>query len=120
PAPTKPLVVRVGLGKPVSLEHARTLEIFLEPHVSWLREGPTAWLDDNVPGQLSLSYPTGPGLPEVDASGLGMVIQTFEGDGREVIRKYLANDTRAERVQIAGTDAVFLSGGAHTVFYLKP
>jgi hypothetical protein len=120
PAPTKPLVAGIDLGKPVSLEHAQTLPTFVEPHVPWLTEPPTAWVDDHVPGQMSLSYPPGRGLPEVSASGLGMVIQTFDGDGREVIRKYLANDTQAQRVQIAGVDAVFLSGGDHTLFYLRP
>ena len=120
PAPTTPVVVRIGLGRRVSLEHARTLSTFLQPHVSWLDAAPTAWIDDNVPGQLSLSYPSGPALPGVSSSGLGMVIQTFEGDGHEVIRKYLANDTRAERVQIGGADAVFLDGGDHTLFYLRP
>jgi hypothetical protein len=49
-----------------------------------------------------------------------MVIQTFVGDGHEVIRKYLANDTTSERVEIAGADAVFLHGGDHMLFYLRP
>jgi hypothetical protein len=119
PAPTRPLTTDIHLGRRVSLEQARTHRSFLQPDVSWLEASPTAWLDDNVSGQLSLSYPPGPELPDVSSSGLGMVIQMFEGDGREVIRKFLSSGTRTERVTIDGADAVFLHGGDHTLFYLK-
>jgi hypothetical protein len=119
PAPTSPPVRNIRLGERVGLERARALPGFLQPHVRWLDATPTAWLDRAVPEQLSLTYPPGPALREVDATGVGMVIQTFVADGREVIRKYLANDTRAEPVQIGGADAVFLHGGDHTLFYLR-
>jgi len=119
PGATTSAVGRLDLGEPVTVARARALPGFLQPRVSWLEASPTAWLDPAVPEQLSLSYPAGGALPEVDGTGLGLVVQTFVGDGREVIRKYLANDTSSERVQIAGADAVFLHGGDHTLFYLR-
>jgi hypothetical protein len=123
PAPTTPRTPptpEIDLGRPVSLEHARTLPGFLEPHVPWLDGAPTAWVDDDVPRQLTLSYPPGPALPEVAASHVGLIVQTFGGDGHEAIRKYLTNDTEAERIRIRGAEGVFLHGDEHTLFYLGP
>lgn len=113
PASPPPEVRRPHLGERISLERARALPGFLQPHVSWLDTSPTAWVDAAVPDQLSLSYPPGRAQP-------GILIQTFAGDGREVIRKYLVTDSKSERVRIAGADAVFLHGGDHTLFYLRP
>jgi hypothetical protein len=120
PASTTPATGRLDLGQRISLGRARALPGFLEPRVPWLDASPAAWLDPAVPEQLSLSYPPGPGLPEVGDPDFGLVVQTFAADGREVIRKYLATDTTSQRVQIAGADAVFLQGGDHTLFYLRP
>lgn len=122
PAPTATTPVRrIGLGERITRARARTLAGFLQPHVSWLDAPPTAWVDPAVPEQLSFSYPPGPALAEIRGTGFGMVIQTFAADGREVIRKYLTtDDATAVRVQIAGSDAVFLQGGEHLLFYLRP
>jgi hypothetical protein len=122
PAPSSsvPPVRGVRLGGRVSLERARARAGFVAPHVSWLDASPTAWVDGAVPEQLSLSYPPGGALPEVKGTGLGLLVQTFAGDGHEVIRKYLTTSSNSARVRIDGTDAVFLSGGEHTLFYLLP
>ncbi len=119
PAPQRPVTRELDLGEPISLELARSLPTFVEPDVSWIDDPPTAWLDAKAPGQLSLTYPPGRALPEISSSGVGAVIQSFDGDGAEAIRKYLTNGTRVERVKIDGADAVYLYGGDHLLFYLE-
>lgn len=118
-APDLPLGGDLHLGAPIPLAHAQGLDLYLAPGVAWLAGGPQAWLDTEVTDQLSLTYAATPELPGISGTEVGILIQTFAGDGSEAIRKYLTTSTRATRLEVEGAPAVFLGGGDHVLFYLR-
>jgi hypothetical protein len=114
--PVKPITLR--LGQQVTLRVAADQQAIVVPTASWLTTKPEVWLDPHHAGQVSMTYAPQRALPEVSSTGVGMLIQEFEADGREVIRKYLNTQTYAEAVAVGSFRGVFLSGGDHTLFYL--
>jgi hypothetical protein len=118
PSPDLAIGTRLRLGAPVHLGDPRLRIPVVTPHVGWIDSAPEVWFDEAASDQVSLTLPPERALPEIGTSGVGLLIQEFDGDGREAIRKYVTTSTRTETVQIGGRPGVFLSGGEHTLFYL--
>lgn len=108
---------QLNLGKRATLEEARAVMPVVVPTANGLKAPDEVWLDDVGGGQVSLVYRARSGLPPAGHTGIGLLIQEFAGDGREVIRKYLANGGRATRVTIGSGEGVFVRGD-HAIFYV--
>jgi hypothetical protein len=119
-APPPELAVgrRLELGAPVRPTDPRVRIPVVTPHVPWLRGSPQWWYDNLATDQVSLTFPPQRGLPEIATSGVGLLIQEFDGEGVETVRKYLTTSTNAERVRIGSSTGVILTGGEHMLFYL--
>lgn len=109
---------RLGLGEAVAADSARLPTGVLLPSVPGARRQPTYWLDRRAQSQVSITFPPEPGLPAVDRSRVGLLIQEFRGDGIETIRKFVTTSTNSQAIRIDGAEAVVLTGGRHTLFYL--
>jgi hypothetical protein len=78
----------------------------------------TAWIDDVKGGQLSLLWPTRPGLPATLEPGIGLLISQFRGTvGDEFFMKATGANTRIEPVQVGGQDGFWLTGDPHVFFW---
>ena len=117
PPPDAAIGTRLRLGTPIELGDPRIRIPVVTPHDTGIDATPHVWLDDSS-AQVSLTFPPQRALPEIGTSGVGLLIQEFDGDGREAIRKYVTTSTRTEAVRIRAQPGVFLSGGEHTLFYL--
>ena len=119
PPPATSRTAELDLGNRATLEETRAVMRVVVPTLNGLDTPDEVWLDDVGGGQVSLIYRPGPGLPPAKHTGIGLLLQEFAGDGREVIRKYFTTDARATPLTIGGTDkGVFLSGGDHALFYV--
>jgi hypothetical protein len=78
------------------------------------------WFADVGGGQLSLVYRARPGLPRAEPTDVGLLIQEFVGDGRQVVNKHLNTSTRAQPVMVGTEQGVFLTGDEHFLFYVDP
>jgi hypothetical protein len=119
-APPPDLAVgrRLSLGQPVTADDPRIRFAVVVPQVAWLRTAPERWFDQRATGQVSLTFRPQPEIPEIGTTGVGLLIQEFDGEGAETIRKYLTTSTDAERVRIGSSTGVFLTGANHMLFYL--
>lgn len=78
----------------------------------------TAWIDEDKGGQLSLLWPTSPGLPATLEPDVGLLISQFRGTvGDEFFTKATGADTRIEPVQVGGQDGFWLTGDPHIFFW---
>jgi hypothetical protein len=83
---------------------------------------PEVYLDSSIPGSLvTLVYRAGPDLPAIGDSGIGLVLEEFEGQiSRPVIGKFVEPPTTVMDVSIDGTAGFWIAGGPHDVAYLGP
>src|SRR5262249_43696481 len=91
PAPPPALPVGRGLdpGAPVGARNPRGATPVGTPLVSWLRGTPEWWFEELGTDRVSLTFPPQRGLPEIATSGVGLLIQEFDGEGVETVQKYL-------------------------------
>ena len=109
---------RLALGDEVKPDDPRIRIAVVVPHVAGFAGAPQWWFDGRATDQISLTFPPQADLPEIGNSGVGLLIQEFDGQGEETVRKYVTTSTNAERVHIGSSNGVFLSGGDHALFYL--
>ena len=120
----------LDLGSRLTLAEARQRMTVLVPTAPGFEAPDEVWFADIGGGQVSLVYRTRPGLPRAmptdvaptDAAptDVGLLIQEFIGDGRQVVSKHLSSGTRAQPVTIGTEQGVFLSGEEHFLFYVDP
>lgn len=78
----------------------------------------TAYIDDNRGGQVTLLWPTRPGLPSTLQPDVGLLISQFQGTvGREFFAKATGSNTTLEPVQVDGRDGYWLTGDPHVFFW---
>jgi hypothetical protein len=118
PSPDLSVGRRLELGAPVRANDPRVRIPVVAPHVAWLRNAPQWWVDNLAADQVSLTFPPQRELPEIATTGVGLLVQEFDGEGVEAVRKYLTTSTNAERVRIGSSTGVFLTGSEHMLFYL--
>lgn len=78
----------------------------------------TAYIDEEKGGQVTLLWPTGPGLPSTLAPEIGLLISQFRGTvGDEFFMKATSADTIVEPVQVGEHDGYWLTGDPHVFFW---
>jgi hypothetical protein len=78
----------------------------------------TAWIDDAKGGQVTLLWPTRPGLPATLEPGIGLLISQFRGTvEREFFMKATGANTIIEPVQVGEYDGYWLTGDPHLFFW---
>jgi hypothetical protein len=78
----------------------------------------TAWIDDFKGGQVTLLWPTRPGLPATLQPDVGLLISQFRGTvGREFFAKATGSNTIIEPVEVGGHDGYWLTGDPHIFFW---
>ena len=125
----------LDLGTRVTLTGARARMTVVVPTAPGFGRPDEVWFADVGGGQVSLVYRARPGLPRAvpatakpstagpstaGPSNVGLLIQEFIGDGRQVVHKHLSTNTRARPVMIGSDEGVFLSGGEHFLYYDDP
>jgi hypothetical protein len=121
PTPTVsgPLGRTLFLGEEVTLAQAPQEVDFevLVPTGVGLPE-PVAYVDDDPPGgRVSLVYPAGPGLPEAEEAGVGMLLMQFRGRLELPFLEKLVQADQVEEVEVAGSPGYWVEG-EHIVSYL--
>jgi hypothetical protein len=121
PTPTVsgPLGRTLFLGEESTLEDARRQVDFevLVPTAAGLPE-PVAYVDDDPPGgRVSLVYPAGPGLPEAEEAGVGMLLMQFRG---RLELPFLEKLVRADQIREVEVGEIrgYWVGGEHILLYL--
>jgi hypothetical protein len=125
PQSPAPLGSDLITGQHVSLREAREaveFPIVLAVPQQHGFSAPEVYLDSSIPGGLvTLVYQAGPDLPAIGDSGIGLVLEEFEGQiSRPVIGKFVEPPTTVMDVSIDGTAGFWIAGGPHDVAYLGP
>jgi hypothetical protein len=122
PAPSRtpgPPGFDLGLGDPFPPERARTAVSFpvrMPPET--LGPPASAWFLD---GRLSVVWPSGPDLPPLDESGLGLVLTELQGDvDAGYFEKVIEPGTKIETVKVDGVTGYWISGRPHEIIYVDP
>ena len=120
PTATGPLGRTLFLGEQSTLAQARGQVEFdvAIPTAAGLSE-PVVYVDDDPPGgRISLVYPAGPGLPETEETGVGMLVMEFRARiDRPFLEKVVHAAERIQEVEVAGAPGYWVEG-EHTVIYL--
>jgi hypothetical protein len=121
PSPTLsgPLGRTLFLGEGVTLAQARQEVDFevLVPTGVGLPE-PVAYVDDDPPGgRVSLVYPAGPGLPETEETGVGMLLMQFRGRLELPFLEKLVRADQIREVEVGETRGYWIEG-EHVLVYL--
>jgi hypothetical protein len=121
PSPTLsgPLGRTLFLGEEVTLAQALQRVEFevLVPTAAGLPE-PVAYVDDDPPGgRVSLVYRAGPGLPETEETGVGMLIMQFRGRLELPFLEKLVRADQIREVEVAGARGYWVEG-EHVLIYL--
>jgi hypothetical protein len=67
--------------------------------------------------RVTLTYAARPGLPQVGATGVGLLVTELQGRTSEAIVKAVGPGTTLERLEAGGAPAMFLSGDPHGVVF---
>jgi hypothetical protein len=121
PSPTisGPLGRTLFLGGEVTLAQAREEVDFdvLVPSAAGLPE-PVGYVDDDPPGgRVSLVYPAGPGLPETEETGVGMLLMQFRGQIERPFLEKLVGADQILEVRVGGSRGYWVEG-EHVLAYL--
>ena len=121
-APTAPgpLGADLDLGFQTTLSEAPKLGGFpiALPMSSSVGPPDTVWFRE---GRVSLVWKAGPGLPETQASGVGLLITEFRGSvNEEFFQKMIGPGTTISPVAVGGVAGWWISGEPHEVVYLDP
>jgi hypothetical protein len=118
PPPERPL----DLGTRTTLENAAQ-ELAFDPLVPADPGEPDGvYVHRRAPGgELSLTYPPGPGLPRARTTRLGLLVTEIRGDlSPEFFGKLAGPDTHIERLTLRGQRAAWIEGADHLFFYRTP
>ncbi len=120
PAPSED--VRLALGRRVTLARARDLADFgvLSPPPGALgRPDRVHFAPDPPGGRVSFVYRAGPGLPEAESSGIGLLLTEFRGDfRRELIGKIVPPDADFRALEVNGGRGYWIGGRPHSFLYI--
>jgi hypothetical protein len=110
---------QLELGTQTSLARARARLTFPVAIPTSLPSPTAVYLAVQPPGgEVSLVYLPGPGLPEANSSGVGLLLTEFRGSlAPEFFGKVVGPGTTVEEVNVAGTRGYWLSGSPHVFFY---
>ena len=114
------LGAELGLGEPVALDTLGTATDFRLQLPSDPAVGPpsAAWLLDR---RLTLVWPSGPALPAVPRSSVGLLLTELRGSiDPGYFEKVLNPATRIEPVTVAGSTGWWISGEPHGIVYVRP
>jgi hypothetical protein len=124
PSPSPTATGRLGrflfLGEQATLTEARrqvTFEVRV-PTTEGLPE-PIVYVDDHpTGGRISLVYAVGPGLPQTEETGVGMLVMEFRARiDLPFLEKVVHEAERIEEVEVGGEAAYWIEG-EHSLFYL--
>lgn len=107
------------LGEESTLDEARREVDFevLVPAAAGLPE-PVAYVDDEPPGgSVSLVYPPGPGLPQTEEAGAGMLVMEFRGRVESPFLQKLVRADQVREVEVGETTGYWVEGD-HSLVYL--
>ena len=113
--------VRLALGRRVTLSRARDLADFavLSPPGTLGLPERVHFGPDPAGGQVSFVYRAGPGLPEAESSGIGLLLTQFRGDfQREFIGKIVPPDADFRSVEVSGGVGYWIGGRPHSFLYV--
>ena len=106
------------LGEPVAASQAAdavTFQIRLPDGTG----PPSAAFIGRPPGGITMVWPPSADLPEVDDSGVGLLLTEFPGSTTDtLVVKELGAGTRLEAVAVDGADGYWITGAPHVVTYL--
>lgn len=122
PSPTPlvppPVGASLSLGAPLPLDEIEAevdFDLILPPDPA-IGPPDASFLADE---RVALVWATKPGLPETNASGIGLVINEFPGtvdDG--FFQKVLTQDTKVTPVTVNGLEGYWLAGAPHFFMYV--
>lgn len=110
-----PLGADLGLGRRVTLAQARDSGGFEAAGPKELGTPGAIYVDDQL--GVSFVYPPGPGLPESEQTGAGLLVTEVLGQVTPYIGKAAGAGTDVRRLRIGADQAYFLSGEAHGFAY---
>ncbi len=78
----------------------------------------TGWIDDDKGGQVTLLWPTGPGLPATIEPDVGLLLSQFRGTiDSGLFNKLIDGGTIVAPLEVAGQQGYWLSGDPHVFFW---
>ncbi|HKG57310.1 MAG TPA: hypothetical protein VKA85_08680 [Candidatus Limnocylindrales bacterium] len=113
----------LGLGEevPVDVVASRAAFAVKLPTDSAVGPPETAWLDAAKAGQVTLVWPTRPGLPATASPGVGLLLAEFDGRlDTGFFTKVAGSGTRVEHATVGGSEAYWVTGAQHFFFYTRP
>ena len=120
---SEPRPTRVGgdlmLGEPVTLDEARRRAGFPLVVPAALGEPDEVYLstDPVTERRVEFVYRPREGLPRSGATGVGALLTQFRAPARVLVEKTVGTGSQAERLDVAGSPAVFISGAPHGFAY---
>jgi hypothetical protein len=110
------------LGRQVTLDEARARSSFpiLVPAGMTPDE---VYVDEGLhPGEVSMVFRAGPGLPAAHPTGAGMLISEFRAEPDEDYLRKLTHvgTTTVTGVTVNGRPGLWISGAPHAVYYVDP
>ena len=115
-----PLGSSLGLGTAFSLADAETragFDLVLPPDPA-IGPPDVAYV---LGRRVNLIWASGPGLPETDINGIGLLISEFEGRvDPGIYTKILDSGAKLTRVTVDGSPGYWISGPQHFFYYIDP
>lgn len=111
---------RHELGEPVSLEHATDRITFPMSLPTLAEIGPptTIYLEEGRPFVVHAIWETGPELPRVGETGMGLLLTQFESPtDQTVFSKELSDSTSVEVTAVGDEPAQWIEGAPHQLTY---
>ena len=119
-ASPSPLGSSLGLGTALSLADAETragFDLVLPPDPA-IGPPDVAYV---LGRRVNLIWASGPGLPETDINGIGLLISEFEGRvDPGIYTKILDSGAKLTRVTVDGSPGYWISGPQHFFYYIDP
>jgi hypothetical protein len=118
-APTQTLGRDLELGEPMSLARAQAEVDFPIRLPRALGRPDRVFLEEFVArGRVWLVYRAGPGLPEAEETGVGLLVTEFQaGIDEEFLKKVQFEGGSFQPVQVDGNQGYWIEG-AHTLFFI--
>jgi hypothetical protein len=111
---------RLGLGRAVTLDAARTLtgRPLLWPTDPSVGRPEAVYVDPTRNDQVSMVWAADADLPATEAAGVGLILMTFDGTlDRGYFTKLIDTGTTVEGVRVSGRAGYWIAGAPHYFFY---
>lgn len=119
-APPSPLGSGLGLGVVLPLADAEAragFDLVLPPDPV-IGPPDIAWVTGR---RVNLIWASGPGLPDTEARGIGLLISEFQGRvDPSLYQKFIDTGTKLTRVTVGGSQGYWISGAPHFFYYIDP